>query len=42
VWKSNINLLIPMGYQGKDGLGAPFKHMICKVYKVRGEDEGDE
>ena len=39
VWKSNINLLIPMGYQGKDGLGAPFKHMICKVYKVRGGGE---
>lgn len=36
-WKSNINLLIPMGHQGKDGLGAPIKHMLCKVYKVQGE-----
>jgi anaerobic selenocysteine-containing dehydrogenase len=35
VWKSNINLLFPMGLQGKDGLGAPIKHMLCKVYKVR-------
>jgi len=42
VWKSNINQLIPMGYQGQDGLGAPIKHMLCKVYKVRGEDEGNE
>jgi len=39
VWKSNINLLIPMGYQGKDGLGAPIKHMLCKVYKVGGGGE---
>ncbi|UCB49533.1 MAG: molybdopterin-dependent oxidoreductase [Deltaproteobacteria bacterium] len=36
VWKSNINQLIPMGCQGKDGLGAPIKHMLCRVYKVRG------
>ncbi len=42
VWKSNINQLIPMGAQGKDGLGAPIKHMLCKVYKVRGEDEGND
>jgi anaerobic selenocysteine-containing dehydrogenase len=42
VWKSNINQLIPMGYQGKDGLGAPIKHMLCKVYKVHGGDEGGE
>jgi anaerobic selenocysteine-containing dehydrogenase len=35
VWKSNINQLIPMGYQGEDGLGAPIKHMLCKVYKLR-------
>jgi anaerobic selenocysteine-containing dehydrogenase len=37
VWKSNINQLIPMGYQGKDGLGAPIKHMLCKIYRVRGK-----
>ena len=35
VWKSNINQLIPMGYQGKDGLGAPIKHLLCKVYKAK-------
>jgi anaerobic selenocysteine-containing dehydrogenase len=34
-WKSNINQLIPMGCQGKDGLGAPIKNLLCKVYKVR-------
>jgi anaerobic selenocysteine-containing dehydrogenase len=26
VWESNINQLIPMNAQGKDGLGAPIKH----------------
>jgi anaerobic selenocysteine-containing dehydrogenase len=34
VWKSNVNQLIPMGYQGKDGLGAPIKHLLCRVYKA--------
>jgi len=34
VWHSNVNQLIPMGSQGKDGLGAPIKHSLCKVYKV--------
>ncbi len=38
-WKSNVNQLIPMGSQGKDGLGAPIKNLLCKVYKVRGQDE---
>ena len=42
VWKSNVNQLIPMGYQGKDGLGAPIKHMLCKVYKVHGGGEENE
>jgi anaerobic selenocysteine-containing dehydrogenase len=42
VWKSNINQLIPMGYQGKDGLGAPIKHLLCKIYKVSGEDVNHE
>jgi anaerobic selenocysteine-containing dehydrogenase len=31
---SNINNLIPMGEQGKDGLGAPIKHSMCKIYSV--------
>jgi hypothetical protein len=26
-----------MGYQGKDGLGAPIKHMLCKVYRMDGK-----
>jgi anaerobic selenocysteine-containing dehydrogenase len=39
VWESNINQLIPMGYQGKDGLGAPLKHLLCKVYKVNQREE---
>ena len=42
VWESNINQLLPMGYQGKDGLGAPIKHSLCKVYKVSGEASGNE
>jgi anaerobic selenocysteine-containing dehydrogenase len=39
MWESNINQLIPMGYQGKDGLGAPIKHLLCKVYKVKSREE---
>ena len=38
VFRSNINQLIPSGYQGKDGLGAPIKHGLCKVYKARPEE----
>jgi anaerobic selenocysteine-containing dehydrogenase len=41
-WKSNINQLIPMGYQGKDGLGAPIKNLLCKVYKVQERDTLNE
>ncbi|MDJ0766110.1 MAG: molybdopterin-dependent oxidoreductase [Myxococcota bacterium] len=36
VWESNINQLIPMNAQGKDGLGAPLKNLLCKVYKIEG------
>ena len=35
--ESNINLLLPMGHRGKDGLGAPIKHSLCRIYKVSGE-----
>jgi anaerobic selenocysteine-containing dehydrogenase len=38
VWKSNISQLIPMGYQGKDGLGAPIKHLLCRIYKADSEE----
>ncbi|NLP44038.1 MAG: molybdopterin-dependent oxidoreductase [Peptococcaceae bacterium] len=34
VWESNINTLIPHKHIGKLGFGAPFKSLICKVYKV--------
>ena len=34
-WESNINKLIPMGYQGDDGLGAPIKHMLCRIKPER-------
>jgi len=33
-FESNINNLIPMGEQGKDGLGAPIKHSMCKIYRA--------
>jgi anaerobic selenocysteine-containing dehydrogenase len=39
VWESNINLLIPMGAQGKDGLGSPIKNLLCKIYKVGKEED---
>jgi anaerobic selenocysteine-containing dehydrogenase len=42
VWESNINQLIPMGFQGKDGLGSPVKHLLCRVYKNgSGEEAGN-
>jgi hypothetical protein len=28
-----------MGKQGKDGLGAPIKHSLCRIYKVSGKEE---
>ena len=33
MWESNINQLIPMHHHGKDGMGAPIKHSMCKIYK---------
>jgi len=43
VWESNVNQLIPMGAQGKDGLGSPVKHSLCRVYKAKKliQDERD-
>ncbi len=41
VWESNINQLIPMNAQGKDGLGAPIKHLLCKISKIGGREEYD-
>jgi len=34
VWDSNINQLLPSGYQGPSGYCAPYKSLICKVYRV--------
>jgi anaerobic selenocysteine-containing dehydrogenase len=33
IWDVNVNQLIPTGYQGKAGFGAPVKSMLCKIYK---------
>ena len=41
VWESNINQLLPMNNQGKDGQGAPIKHLLCKIYKVNGKEAED-
>jgi len=32
-FESNINMLIPMNEQGKDGLGTPMKHLLCRIRK---------
>jgi anaerobic selenocysteine-containing dehydrogenase len=37
VWQSNINQLLPMGSHGKDGLGSPIKHSLCRIYKLNGD-----
>lgn len=37
-WEHNINLLLPMGEQGEDGLGTPVKHSLCRIYKCRPEE----
>jgi anaerobic selenocysteine-containing dehydrogenase len=42
VWESNINQLIPLGFQGKDGLGAPMKNLLCRIYKVTEEASAGE
>lgn len=33
MWETNVNQLIPMNQHGKDGMGAPIKHSMCKIYK---------
>ena len=38
VWKSNINSLVPHYAIGRIGFGAPFKNVLCKIYKVDGLD----
>lgn len=37
-WKHNINMILPMGDQGKDGLGAPMKSSLCRIYPAKPED----
>ncbi|GFN23478.1 molybdopterin-dependent oxidoreductase [Thermanaeromonas sp. C210] len=34
VWEANVNLLVPHKHIGRLGFGAPFKCIICKVYKA--------
>ena len=34
LYKSNINSLIPHESVGVTGYGAPYKNIICKIYKV--------
>jgi anaerobic selenocysteine-containing dehydrogenase len=41
-WKHNINMLLPMGAQGKDGLGAPIKQSLCTIYKAQDREAGHE
>ncbi|NLL19174.1 MAG: dehydrogenase, partial [Clostridia bacterium] len=37
--KSNINMLVPHKHIGKLAMGAPYKCLLCKIYKVKGLDE---
>ena len=39
-WEHNINMLMPMAEQGKDGLGTPLKHSLCRIYKAAREETG--
>ncbi|MBE3581544.1 MAG: hypothetical protein IMW96_07940 [Thermoanaerobacteraceae bacterium] len=34
VWEANVNLLVPHKHIGRLGFGAPFKCIICNVYKA--------
>ncbi len=38
VREHNINNLLPMDAQGKDGMGAPIKHSMCRIYKADGKE----
>jgi anaerobic selenocysteine-containing dehydrogenase len=40
-YKANPNNLIPHHVVGKLGFGAPYKSMVCRVYKVNGLDDYD-
>jgi anaerobic selenocysteine-containing dehydrogenase len=33
-WLSNINLLLPSGWEGRSGFGYPFKSQMCRVCKT--------
>jgi len=33
VWESNVNQLMPLGQNGPSGWCAPYKSLICKIYK---------
>jgi anaerobic selenocysteine-containing dehydrogenase len=37
-WDVNVNQLLPYGYIGEGGLGAPYKTLICRIRKVEKEE----
>ena len=39
VYKSSINSLIPNFHTSKLGYGAPYKNVVCKIYKVESLDD---
>jgi anaerobic selenocysteine-containing dehydrogenase len=38
VWKSSLNSLVPHRAIGRLGFGAPYKNVMCKIYKVDDPD----
>ena len=41
VWKSNLNSMVPHRQIGKLGFGAPYKNLICKIYKSPEQPGGE-
>jgi len=39
VWESNPNVLSPWGLVGPSGYGAPLKSQICRIYRVKEEED---
>ncbi len=42
LWKSSLNSLIPHRAIGRIGFGAPYKNVMCKIYKVDSLDYATE
>ena len=34
MWDSNVNRLLPSGWQGRSGFGYPFKSQVCRIERV--------